>query len=505
MPDQVAIAFTADVEDLKSGLAQAHGHMGRFTEVLQQHRMEMRQESGLARVLSRDLAALGLDAKGAGGEIAHLASAFAIGGALGGGVAVIKLLTTAASEFIESGVKTRETWAKALDSIHDLGKPLEEELHQLQLRAQGWTDTMLKGVEAMNKAKTIKTPEGELSGYEAQVVANTKIRELTRQIHGEAQEASVVLSSIPVIGAELAEADVTLRIARMKEELAAWKQVLVEANVEEKKIGTEAGNIDTEKARSAAKAERLKLDANIAEAMRQADIAASDKKFIEDMDREDKLAQWKIDAADRVFIHDFELQEAMTKAENEAADRKFEADYEREQTQLEKRRKAYEAFGHKIGDTFARAIEEGKSPAQAMANVLKEIEREIISAAVKFIVTKAAEAFAAAFVSQAAIPIVGPAEGAAQGAAAEATILGLLASLPSYDVGTPYVPFDQLAMVHRGERITTAADNQSGRGGGDPHLTVIATDARSFARAALDSGSELNESMRQLKRRYRSL
>lgn len=41
----------------------------------------------------------------------------------------------------------------------------------------------------------------------------------------------------------------------------------------------------------------------------------------------------------------------------------------------------------------------------------------------------------------------------------------LLGSLPSFDVGTPYVPRDTLAMVHQGERIIPAAQNRAGAGG----------------------------------------
>jgi hypothetical protein len=78
-------------------------------------------------------------------------------------------------------------------------------------------------------------------------------------------------------------------------------------------------------------------------------------------------------------------------------------------------------------------------------------------------------------------------------------------SLTSFDVGTPYVPHDMVAVVHRGERITTASDNAAGRGGGrsvqvvnnfhfqgavDPHtqLQVARAAGRSIAAATSRNG-----------------
>lgn len=55
--------------------------------------------------------------------------------------------------------------------------------------------------------------------------------------------------------------------------------------------------------------------------------------------------------------------------------------------------------------------------------------------------------------------------------------------LPSYDVGTSYVPRDMVAMVHQGERIIPAAQNKGG-GGQNINVYVTGTNAADVRRAA---------------------
>lgn len=69
----------------------------------------------------------------------------------------------------------------------------------------------------------------------------------------------------------------------------------------------------------------------------------------------------------------------------------------------------------------------------------------------------------------------------------------LLSSLPSFDVGTPYVPRDMVAMVHQGEKIIPAAQNRSG--GGGQSISVV------INMAGGSSGSDLRQSAGDIARR----
>ncbi len=53
--------------------------------------------------------------------------------------------------------------------------------------------------------------------------------------------------------------------------------------------------------------------------------------------------------------------------------------------------------------------------------------------------------------------------------------------LPSFDVGTPYVPRDMVAQIHQGERIIPASQNKPGAMGGITYAPVINIDARADA------------------------
>ena len=105
------------------------------------------------------------------------------------------------------------------------------------------------------------------------------------------------------------------------------------------------------------------------------------------------------------------------------------------------------------------------------------------AAASATITTDAAKAAAGAYSAIAGIPYVGPILAPIAAGVAFAAV----SAFDSFDVGTPYVPSDRLAMVHKGEAVIPAGtaekwrDGDMGPGGSDTHVhfNVQAMDAAS--------------------------
>jgi hypothetical protein len=70
--------------------------------------------------------------------------------------------------------------------------------------------------------------------------------------------------------------------------------------------------------------------------------------------------------------------------------------------------------------------------------------------------------------------------------------------IPKFATGTPYVPRDMLAVVHKGERITPAAQNRGGMGGGTFIFNIApGADADSFRRSQRQIEADLTRTMRR--------
>jgi hypothetical protein len=129
---------------------------------------------------------------------------------------------------------------------------------------------------------------------------------------------------------------------------------------------------------------------------------------------------------------------------------------------------------------------------------------ETKATALSNITASAGEAFSAAYASICAIPIVGP--GLAPAAAAEAGGAALSGgvAMAAFAVGTPNVPADMIAQIHKGEAIVPQKTAQAwrdgdlgvgGGGGPDVHFHVNAMDAKSVKQFFSQHGAMLAKTM----------
>lgn len=140
-----------------------------------------------------------------------------------------------------------------------------------------------------------------------------------------------------------------------------------------------------------------------------------------------------------------------------------------------------ESIANDLGLTFSSAFEDAIVSGKGFREVLAGIEQDILRIITRELVTK---------------PVADGISGLVKGAVGGGGITGFLSSLfsglPSFAVGTDYVPRDMVARIHKGERIVPAAENQGGGGRG---MTVVqnfnftgsadrATQAQVFAAAA---------------------
>lgn len=103
-------------------------------------------------------------------------------------------------------------------------------------------------------------------------------------------------------------------------------------------------------------------------------------------------------------------------------------------------------FAEEMGLAFTSAFEDAVVGGQNFSQVLKGLQQDILRIVVRKTVTEPLGGF----------------------------FSGLISSfLPSFAVGTPYVPNDMVAMIHKGERIVPAAQNRAGFGGGFAPSTQI--------------------------------
>jgi hypothetical protein len=219
------------------------------------------------------------------------------------------------------------------------------------------------------------------------------------------------------------------------------------------------------------KMDQLALDQAVA--MRQ---VSADQKFAVEMTLEDRLYQIKLKgleddlatyeagtvgyekAAAKIEALEQAHQEKLTQISNAAA-------LERAQYQLQIQQSIQDGFA----TLFSDLMQGTKNWKTAFLDAAKSIEKAIDDIVAKKL---AAQLFGGGtgggdFLSQVTSFLFGGGgAGAAGGGGVDNPFLSMFGAVPSFDVGTPYVPRDTLALVHQGEAIIPRSQNRGGIGGG---------------------------------------
>lgn len=152
--------------------------------------------------------------------------------------------------------------------------------------------------------------------------------------------------------------------------------------------------------------------------------------------------------AGRISMQQFE--EAATKALGNVADTG--------QGQFEELMDAINGWGREASGEIARVVMDGNASLKTLGSVFDTIAQKMVAMALQ---------------QQLIDPLMKGVSGAIGGAGSGGgfDFSKLMAMIPSFDVGTPYVPQTGLALIHKGERIVTAKDNAAGKFGvGNIHM-----------------------------------
>jgi hypothetical protein len=132
-----------------------------------------------------------------------------------------------------------------------------------------------------------------------------------------------------------------------------------------------------------------------------------------------------------------------------------------------------ERVARDIGLTFTSAFEAAIGGSKSFRDILKGLESDLLKLGTRKLITEP--------LFDGIQGLLGGMMGGGGGGAYSGIGSFLAGLIPSFAVGTDYVPRTGLAMIHKGERIIPAAENRAGMGGGPSIVFNISTpDANSF-------------------------
>ena len=125
-----------------------------------------------------------------------------------------------------------------------------------------------------------------------------------------------------------------------------------------------------------------------------------------------------------------------------------------------------------IGLTFTSAFEAAIGGSKSFRDILKGLESDLLKLGTRELITEP--------LFKSIRGLLGGMMGGGGGGAASGIGSFLSGLIPSFAVGTDYVPRTGLALIHQGERIIPAAQNRAGMGGASIVFNISTPDANSF-------------------------
>lgn len=153
-------------------------------------------------------------------------------------------------------------------------------------------------------------------------------------------------------------------------------------------------------------------------------------------------------------------------------------------------KEVYEAW-KELGLTFSSAFEDAIVGVKSLSDLLKGLEKDILRIVTREAVTKPLSNW----ISEQVSPKGGGGAGDFFGgimSSVKNVFGGMFGGAPSFATGTPYVPRDMMAMVHKGEAIIPAAQNT---GGSTIVMNITTPDAGSFRASKNQIAGEMQSAL----------
>lgn len=504
--NQAARKMGVDLDAIGESSKKTSKHVGGLSDALKEHRREMRAEAGMSKVLARDLANLGLDAKGAGGEIAHLIAAFAIGGGMGAAIAGLKLIAHHFKELGAEEEKAKEVLTKWFDEMDKRHARAVEEIQTMSDKLLGLRPEQIYAREQQSVLAQAAVLQAKVSAEqrEQERLSEKILADKKATADAIARGSSLRMEDVGVVDAASIQRsqarvkDLQDQITALNREAADWSQKASLSVSQGAKDWNTKSAEDAKRRREADAAQREKeAFENAQNLSRQLQHEQGQNEHYWSQSAQLRAHWAKVGATEEEKVA-LEMQEAMAKLREDdvvARETVWEG-YLRRLKELSEKHKAdlsqdekwmekwSNDIGKMFGHQFARMIMDAKSFADVVAEVFKMLAEAVIAEiarmAAAWLALTALKGIAGLFTGGAAVAGYSAADLTAEEGLGELAYAGGRAAGGPVAANVPYRVGENGPELFVPSAAGTIVPNFALAGGGGISLTVNAIDARSF-------------------------